>query len=64
MLRELNLSWIRSVDDELLKRIADASPLLKKVSLYGCNELTRIAFGIEWKNASHEPIRLVGNEFI
>jgi DNA repair protein RAD7 len=62
-LEHLDISWIRAVDDEVLKQIIDASPTLKRISVYGCNRLTHFALDREWKTKNGHVIQFDGNEF-
>jgi hypothetical protein len=62
-LEKIDISWIRSVDDEILENLVTKSPLLNIIQIFGCYQCTPFALNKEWKNSKDEFIRFMGNEF-
>ncbi|KAI8852689.1 hypothetical protein BC829DRAFT_384307 [Chytridium lagenaria] len=62
-LREVDVSWVRSVDEDLLEMLMKKTPFLSKVRVYGCYRLTQFVLCKEHLNAAGETIKLIGNEF-
>ncbi|TPX55790.1 hypothetical protein PhCBS80983_g05023 [Powellomyces hirtus] len=64
MLRELDVSWIRNVDDFMLEELISKSRPLAKVKVYGCNKLSDVVINRHNINDEGKEIRFVGNEYI
>ncbi|KAJ3069363.1 hypothetical protein HDU98_007604 [Podochytrium sp. JEL0797] len=62
-MQDLDLSWIRSVDDELFGECVRRCRGLKKIGVYGCNLLTEFSLVKRFWNGEGEVVRVVGNEF-
>ena len=61
-LEDVDLSWIRNVDDEIFSELIKL-PFLKCVRIYGCNKLTECMLSKRHFNANNEIIKIMGNEF-
>jgi DNA repair protein RAD7 len=61
-LAELDVSWCRIIDDEVLCRLLTALPSLRYISVWGCHLVTEGVFAKKWTNALGEPIKIVGCE--
>ncbi|KAJ3057051.1 hypothetical protein HK097_001020 [Rhizophlyctis rosea] len=62
-LKEVDLSWIRDLDDFILADILKSCKKLQKVKIYGCSKLTEQVLNQRWENGHGGEIRIVGNEF-
>jgi DNA repair protein RAD7 len=62
-LLELDVSWIRTVDDEFIEKLMAQSPGLKCVKVYGCNRLTEVTMKKALCNSAGHAILMHGNEF-
>ncbi|KAI8800192.1 hypothetical protein BJ742DRAFT_881312 [Cladochytrium replicatum] len=64
-LEELDVSWVRALDDEAFIEIVRGCGKLRRVGLYGCNRLTDVVLGNGrvFKNGAGDMIQLVGNEY-
>ncbi|KAJ3401924.1 hypothetical protein HDV05_000195 [Chytridiales sp. JEL 0842] len=60
---ELDLSWIRDVDDDLFQLMVTKNHLLKTVKVYGCHKLTEFSLVKKFYNKAGSLIKVVGNEF-
>ncbi|KND04484.1 uncharacterized protein SPPG_00212 [Spizellomyces punctatus DAOM BR117] len=63
-LTELDVSWIRNVNDSILEKLLANSRSLSKVKVYGCNKLSEFIINRRWINKYEQDIRFVGNEYI
>lgn len=63
-MRELDVSWIRNVDDAILEALLANSRALTKVKVYGCNKLSEFIVNRRWLNEEQKEIRFIGNEYI
>lgn len=62
-LLELDVSWIRTVDDEFIDKLISHSRGLKCVKVYGCNRLTEVTMKKALCNSAGHAILVHGNEF-
>ena len=62
-LEDLDISWIRGVDDDVLMSLIQNCPKLKRLSVYGCNRISKNTLSKSWNNSSGDHIILSGNEF-
>ncbi|KAJ3188499.1 hypothetical protein HK101_009134 [Irineochytrium annulatum] len=62
-LEEVDLSWVRSLDDDVFGELVIKCPMLKSVKIYGCNKLTEFSLLRAHINANGAVIRKIGNEF-
>ncbi|KAJ3042893.1 hypothetical protein HDV00_006455 [Rhizophlyctis rosea] len=62
-LRELDVSWIRDLDDFMLGDVLKGCKCLEEVRIYGCSKLNEEVLGRVWRNEGGREIRVVGNEF-
>ncbi|KAJ3166568.1 hypothetical protein HDU87_002073 [Geranomyces variabilis] len=61
--RDLDVSWIRNVDDFMLVELLANAPELASIRVYGCNKLTENLINKRILNSDGQEIRFVGNEF-
>ena len=60
----LDISWIRNVNDELLKKLLEGMVDLESCLIYGCHELSSFCLDRVWKNKGDgRVIKILGNEF-
>ncbi|TPX33728.1 hypothetical protein SmJEL517_g03401 [Synchytrium microbalum] len=62
-LRDLDLSWVRQLDDDLFESIIDRCRNLEQVAIFGCNRLSEVSLRRSWVNREDRSIKLIGNEF-
>ena len=62
-LKYIDLSWIRGVDDDILKAVLTGCTKLNRIKIYGCNRLTDDLLSVSWTNELSEIIQIYGNEF-
>lgn len=63
-LRELDISWIRGIHDELLLDFfTNTAKQLEKIWIFGCTLLSRAFLERHWKNEKGRRIVILGNEF-
>ncbi|ORY48552.1 RNI-like protein [Rhizoclosmatium globosum] len=60
---ELDMSWVRSFDDDLFGEMVGNCRWLKSVRVYGCNLLTEFSLVKKFFNGEGALIRVIGNEF-
>lgn len=64
-LEEIDVSWIRDVDDEFVTSIVSSCPNLKKFTIYGCPNITRnLIPAFHHKGSILTNIKFLGYEFI
>ncbi|KAI8589578.1 hypothetical protein BDZ88DRAFT_417319 [Geranomyces variabilis] len=61
--RDLDVSWIRNVDDFVLVELLANAPELALIRVYGCNKLTENLINKRTLNSDGKEIRFIGNEF-
>jgi DNA repair protein RAD7 len=62
-IRELDISWIRDVDDDLFELLVTKNPFVATVKVYGCSKLTEFSLVKKFCNSAGTLIKVVGNEF-
>ncbi|KAI9344257.1 hypothetical protein BDR26DRAFT_857486 [Obelidium mucronatum] len=60
---DLDMSWVRSFNDDLFSAMVGRCKWLKSVKVYGCNLLTEFSLVKKFFNVEGDLIRVVGNEF-
>ncbi|KAJ3006338.1 hypothetical protein HKX48_000171 [Thoreauomyces humboldtii] len=63
-MRNLDVSWVRNVDDFMLDELVQKSRHLVKVKVYGCNKLSDVILNRRNVNDDDVELRFVGNEYI
>ncbi|ORZ37443.1 hypothetical protein BCR44DRAFT_65476 [Catenaria anguillulae PL171] len=64
VVRDLDLSWVRCVDDPVLEQLVERLPELARVTVFGCNKLTAWATVLkQWENARGDRVAVIGSEF-
>ncbi|KAJ3211327.1 hypothetical protein HDU67_004613 [Dinochytrium kinnereticum] len=62
-LRDIDISWVRSVDEDMLHLLFSKSPYISTVRLFGCYRLTKFLLMRTHTNAVGDVIKLLGNEY-
>ncbi|KAI9005722.1 hypothetical protein DFJ74DRAFT_399134 [Hyaloraphidium curvatum] len=64
-LRSLDVSWVRCVDDFVLKSLVEEglAPAIQEVKVFGCNKITEIGARRLWKSEVGGVVNILGSEF-
>lgn len=62
-LLQIDLGWIRGVDDLIVEKLLEKSKRIEKIALYGCSLVSRTLLNTNWTNETGKRIIITGNEF-
>ncbi len=60
---DLDLSWVRACDDDLMDYIVERCPEVRKIRIWGCHRVTEFGSKRRRFNSKQQPVTIEGSEF-
>ncbi|KAH6562934.1 hypothetical protein BASA62_008828 [Batrachochytrium salamandrivorans] len=60
---DLDVSWIRCMNDDIFLKFIENAADLQRIKVYGCHDLTSATLNRVWLNRHGQAIEIQGNEF-